>query len=301
MLGQISKRNHHTPHWHSSCPLMWQNAWLESPSFKHAYEDDYRVREKKNHNYLKFPQNIIPKIFLAAVRAAPPLASFDFDPSHTKKNEITKSFDNLERKVLHRGSTKLVPPGWQYWGKKLNFFFVRAVRIFRTIARCSKYDFWNLWEIWDRNRYTENFWSKIFWSKKIRTLLVEKYFWTKIFRFFDRKKNRWKSQWKFKILRFRKIFEKKQKSQNFEFSLTFSTKIFSTKNRKILVPKIFFDQTFSDFFRRKMFRPKIFRVPISIPNFPKIPKIILKTACDRSKNTNSTHEEKVQFFSSILP
>lgn len=48
----------------------------------------------KNHNYLKFPQNIIPKIFLAAVRAAPPLASFDFDPSHTKKrnHQVIRQF-----------------------------------------------------------------------------------------------------------------------------------------------------------------------------------------------------------------
>ena len=38
--------------------------------------------------------------------------------------------------------------------------------------------------------------------------------------------------------------------------------------------------------------PKKIRVPISIPNFPKIPKITLRTARDHSKNTNSTHEEK---------
>ena len=71
---------------------------------------------------------------------------------------------------------------------KKSFFFVRAVRIFKTIARCSKCDFWNLWKIWDRNRYSkkklvekffvekksENFWSKKISSKKIRKLLVEK-------------------------------------------------------------------------------------------------------------------------------
>ena len=34
-------------------------------------------------------------------------------------------------------------------------FFVLAVRIFGMVARCSKYDFWNLWEIWDRDRYSK--------------------------------------------------------------------------------------------------------------------------------------------------
>ena len=77
---------------------------------------------------------------------------------------------------------------------------------------------------------------------------------------------------------------------------------------KSLVEKIF-DRHFFDYniyFRPLFFRPNFFGEknrwkkidkksgsPISIPNFPKIPKIILRTACDRSKNTNSTHEGKI--------
>ena len=69
------------------------------------------------------------------------------------------------------------------------------------------------------------------------------------------------------------------------------TKIFDQKN---------FDQKFSDFFRRKIFRPKFFGSLIPIPNFPKIPKIVLRTACDHFKNTKTLPEDKylkrVQFF-----
>ena len=85
--------------------------------------------------------------------------------------------------------------------------------------------------------------------------------------------------------------------RNSEFSQTFQR--FFLEKIDFFVP-IFFDQKCSDFFRRKIVRPIFFRVPISIPNFPKIPKIILRTACDRSKNTNSTHEEKVSLFFPIL-
>ena len=51
---------------------------------------------------------------------------------------------------------------------------MRAVRIFKMIARCSKCDFWNLRQIWDRNRYSKNFWSNKISSKKNRKRLVEK-------------------------------------------------------------------------------------------------------------------------------
>ena len=51
------------------------------------------------------------------------------------------------------------------------------------------------------------------------------------------------------------------------------------------------------FFDEKIFDNFFFRVSISIPNFPKIPKITLRTACDHYKNTNNAHEIKV---SSIL-
>ena len=46
--------------------------------------------------------------------------------------------DNVQR--IHEIGT----PQMSILVKKSNFFFVRAVRIFRMIARCSKCDFWNL-------------------------------------------------------------------------------------------------------------------------------------------------------------
>ena len=131
-------------------------------------------------------------------------------------------FFNASMYCCYRGSMKLVSLRCQYWGEIRNFFSVCVFRIFRTIARCSKYDFWNLWEIWDRNRYSKKFWSTKQSSKKIRKLLVEKHFGT-----------------------------------------------------------------------------KKFRAPISMPNDPKIPKIILRTAYGHYKITNSVHEKKLLFFCSI--
>ena len=57
-------------------------------------------------------------------------------------------------------------------------------------------------------------------------------------------------------------------------------KIFST-NQKIST-NTFFDQKFSDYFRTNFFGS-----PIPIPNFPKNPKIILRTPCDDSKETKT--------------
>ena len=79
---------------------------------------------------------------------------------------------------------------------------------------------------------------------------------------------RWKNQWKFKILKFWKIFEKFSKFRNFEFSLTFSSNFFSGKNKKKIGPQKNFDQTFSDFFRRKLFRPIFFSSTYFDPKFP---------------------------------
>ena len=47
------------------------------------------------------------------------------------------------------------------------------------------------------------------------------------------------------------------------------------------------------------FSIKFFWSPIPILNFPKIPKITLRTACDHFKNTNSAHEKKTVFFPTI--
>ena len=85
---------------------------------------------------------------------------------------------------------------------------------------------------------------------------------------------------------------------NFEFSLTFSTKKISIKNRKFVVQKI--NQQFSDFFSTKIVRPIFFRVPISIPNFPKIPKITLRKSCDEFWNDFSIYFQKYIIFSSYL-
>ena len=85
------------------------------------------------------------------------------------------------------------------------------------------------------------------------------------------------------------------------WSEIFCRTIFRRKKSENFWSKFFWDQKISifsrNFFRWKIFRPNFFWVPIPIPNFPKIPKITLRTACDHFKNTNSTHEKKVPFFS----
>ena len=94
--------------------------------------------------------------------------------------------------TLLRRFTKLVLPGrglMDNRAKKIvQRFFVRVVRIFIMVARCSKCDFWNLGIIWHRNMWvekilsdffsskkSEHFWSKIFWDQKFsRKKIVEK-------------------------------------------------------------------------------------------------------------------------------
>ena len=159
---------------------------------------------------------------------------------------------------------------------------MRVVRIFIMVARCSKCDFWNLWKIWDRNRYSEIFWSKHFSSKKIRKLLVEFFlgptkfdFWSKFFslkksmkiqNFEISKKNRTFFEiskfWIFIDFFNEKCFDKKSK--------VFGPNCFSAKSWRIIFDENCFDQ--------------FFRVSIPIPKFPKILKITLKTACDHLKN-----------------
>ena len=97
-----------------------------------------------------------------------------------------------------------------------------------------------------------------FTEKKNRKFLIEKknrIFFDQHFSIVYRIFCCWKSQWKFKILKFR----------------------FFRKNTK----------SFLDFFRRKIFRPENFGSPIPIPNFSKIPKIILRTPCDDSKQVEN--------------
>ena len=126
-------------------------------------------------------------------------------------------------------------------------------------ARCSKFDFRNLGIIWGRNRWSDFFAETFFVDRKKS--------WDQNFSIFCRKKineqiyensNFWD-------------FENFSKSQNFEFSLIFSSIFFPTKNRKFLVPKKF-GKIFDRFFRRKIFRWKksvhIFRCQM-IPRFQK--------------------------------
>ena len=75
------------------------------------------------------------------------------------------------------------------------------------------------------------------------------------------------------------FFENFSKSQIFEFSLTFSTIFFRPKIDFFLSQKIFDEKVFG-FCRRFFFHPKFFGSPISIPNFPKIPKITLRKLYD---------------------
>ena len=77
-------------------------------------------------------------------------------------------------------------------------------------------------------------------------------------------KNLRKSQWQF---------------ENFEISIFSIFKIFNKKSIDFPVP-------FWKYFSR----------PIPIQKCPKIPKIVLRTACDPFKNTNSAHEKQFLFL-----
>ena len=70
-----------------------------------------------------------------------------------------------------------------------------------------------------------------------------------------------------------------KKSSKISMKKKVDQKIFDQQKISI---KIFFDQTFSDFFRRKNIRPENFGLPIPIPKFPKIPKIALRKLCDEA-------------------
>ena len=132
-----------------------------------------------------------------------------------------------------------------------------------------------------KKKSSENFWSKFFLGPT----------------FFDfcPKKISLKKSMKIQNFEISKKIGGKSKFQNFEISLTFSTKHFSGKNRKFLVP-IFFRWDVFGFFRRFFFRQKFLGLPIPIPNDPKIPKITLRTACNHYKNTNSAHEKIIAPF-----
>ena len=137
--------------------------------------------------------------------------------------------------------------------------------------------------------------AEIFSSKKIRKRLVEKIFGTKIFDF-PPKKISMKKSMKIQNFEISKMFRKFFEISKFWIFIDFFIDFFFGKKSKILGPKKFSTKSFRIFFfDEKIFDKKI-GSPISIPNDLKIPKIILRTACDHYKITNSEHEEKVTFF-----
>ena len=133
----------------------------------------------------------------------------------------------------------------------MNFFFVRAVRIFKMIARCSKCDFWNLWKIWDR--YSKKYVSRnIFSMSKKKSRENKKYFVLNIFfgfvfenfgDFFSRfslKKSTSNVCFKKCIEIFSKKKRKKESTSKmleifFQKMFSFPPRFFSFKNSKTLI------------------------------------------------------------------
>ena len=139
------------------------------------------------------------------------------------------------------------------------------------------------------------FCRKIFRRKKFQKSCVENFLGPKNFvflsNFFSMKK-----LMKIQNFEISKIFRKKIEISKFWIFINFFIEKFFDQKSKIFGPKNFPTKSFRIFFRRKNYRPKKFRAPISMPNDPKIPKIILRTAYDHYKITNSVHEKKTPFF-----
>ena len=57
--------------------------------------------------------------------------------------------------------------------------------------------------------------------------------------------------------------------------------------KNIFQPTFFFDQNVFEFFRRKKLSMKQIWLPIPMRNFPKIPKITLRTACEHLKKVRA--------------
>ena len=156
---------------------------------------------------------------------------------------------------------------------------MRVVRIFVLIARCSKCDFRNLGEILLRYR----------WSKKIRST------------FFFRQKNK-KVRRQKKYVDWFSDFSKGFRKFPYKAAGSFIRKFPKTLTKIRKSIDIFFLPTnFFIFLTKKKSWPNFFWPPISKQNFPKIPKITLRTACDQYKNANDTHEKKVPLFLYYLP
>ena len=194
---------------------------------------------------------------------------------------------------------------WCLEGKKKLFYFAKGFlifRLFRIIARCSKYDFWNLGKFWDRNRWPKKIWAKKNRRKKSENFLVENFLGPKNFDFWSKKCSLKKSMkiQNFEISIFSKIF------RNFKilnFHLLFQRKMFRSKNRKLLVQIFFSTKSFlifstkkiSQFFLGYLFRSKI---------FPRFQKSHLENCAMRpgiQVPVISVMGQKVTFFSTNLP
>ena len=120
------------------------------------------------------------------------------------------------------------------------------------------------------------------------------FFGTTIFRFLP-DFFRWKSRWKFKIFE----ISKKWNFEILNFRWLFQRKKNRSKIEKNWSQKIF-DQKVFGFFSTKILSPNFFGSSIPMPNFPKNPKIMLKTPSDDSKETknrkNLLQNKKPLFF-----
>ena len=117
-------------------------------------------------------------------------------------------------------------------------------------ARFSKRDFWNLGEIWDRDRWTNTFLSKTISSKKNPKTFWSNFFWTIFFYF-------WSKTFSLK---------KSMKIQNFEISKIFQK--IKILDFHWLFQRHFFDHK-SKNFGPKNFRPNSFRFFSTICVFDK--------------------------------
>ena len=89
----------------------------------------------------------------------PPSLSFDPIPLKTVFQKLWQLFILVCREAAFFVVQRISPGGMldprspsQIWQKKVTQKDFGGFRLFRIIARFSKHDFWNLGEIWDRNR-----------------------------------------------------------------------------------------------------------------------------------------------------
>ena len=174
------------------------------------------------------------------------------------------------------------PKSGKIWGK----FGIDIFRTFKFITRLSKYDFWIPREISDWRRYF--FLQNIFFfemKKNIGKIFFWKkwdFFWKKRFWYFSQLKSHLKSIFGKSILN--------------DFSIEKNLKICFCKKNLIFSQNIFSRDFFS--FRKKICFEK--KIPISIRNFLKIPKIALRKSCDKFKAVKNKESGFFYKFYQIL-